>query len=423
MHLIITVLATNTPSQFGAIVAVSHPTSPRRNGLIVAANITELDITIPEQPEWTEKDVENFRDPESSTITRGSALAWLGHLNALEWFLSTDLETVLILEDDVDWDIHLRTQQVPKVAAAARTLLSSQSLGFPTGYNLDSSSFIDPITAGGYWGDTSGAANWDIMYLGHCGDRFPSEVWTNTSDPRYPARALFPDPSMPAPESLHDFTRDFIESIEVPPFTRFVHQSVAPLCSFGFALTRPAARKLLYQIANKEHEGGCQAYDVRILEACRDLDFRCWTTNPELFHHQDRPSEISVANSVGNWGKSKEQFEQEEDEKARQLEYEDLHRAELDEENKRKQDEHRLEQDRLEAEQKQEEEERRKIMNTPGVDEQGRLGGPAPNIACGVRGSSMYTENPATLEFLREVVGRQGHCLRDQMAEDMSKLY
>ena len=75
--------ATNSTLGFGRIYAVSKQGSPRRRGLIHAANVTEIDITIPQQPRWTLEDEEDFRLPVNSTLGRGSLLAWLGHLHAL----------------------------------------------------------------------------------------------------------------------------------------------------------------------------------------------------------------------------------------------------------------------------------------------------------------------------------------------------
>lgn len=270
---------------------------------------------------------------------------------------------MLILEDDVDWDIHLRTSQVPKVAAGVRKLLAEEYDPHNLAH-LSESAYLDPARAGGYW---SRSANWDIMYLGHCGDMFKPTTWSNTSAV---PRAIFPDTSLPAHENMHSFTRKFLDALDVPPQTRLVHRSVSPLCTFGFALTRQAARRLLEDIAPREPDGGCLAYDVRVLEACRDLGLRCWTANPELFHHMDAASEIAIVNAAkpkdGEVGSS---------------------------------------------------------STTPGtgVDAIGRLQGAAPNIACGARSGSMWTEDPHTVEYLKEVVGRQGHCLRDQVGEDMSR--
>ncbi|KAF2156461.1 glycosyltransferase family 25 protein [Myriangium duriaei CBS 260.36] len=271
----------NSTLGFGAIAAVSKTNSTRRNGLLLAANITELDITIPDQPAWTDEDVLSVKAAHGSRLNRGSALAWLGHLNMLRWFLSTNLSTILILEDDVDWDIHLRTVQVPKVAATIRYLLSSSSASHIQAIH-------DPESAGGYW---SGTNNWDVLYLGHCGDAIKPGKWNFRTQ-----RAGFYDDTLPPRKIMEKKTRRLLKGIALPHNLRVVHQSVQPLCTFGFALTRATAEKLLHDIAPKEEEGGTLAYDVRVLEACRDKGLRCWSSTPELFHHMHAASEIAIAN-------------------------------------------------------------------------------------------------------------------------------
>ena len=338
--------------QFGAVIAVSREGSPRRESLIRASNITEIDITIPSQPKWTEDDVNDLRAEGDSRISRGSALAWLGHLNALRWFLDSDLETILILEDDVDWDIHLRTLQIPAAAAAIRRLVQNQS--DPPGHLQHREDLNN------FWGNVS---TWDILYLGHCGDIFRSSQWT-LSVPRI----VYDDATLPRLRDLHPFTMKFLAAIGIGEYTRMIHQSIFPLCTFGFALTRNAAHRLLTEIASKEAEGGTMAYDVRVLEACRDLGFRCWTANPELFHHMDMQSEIEEINIP-------------------------------------------VAEDRP--------------WMKEGADETGRLKptktGKAPNIACGARSNQYFSKEELSLEYLREAVGRQGICLKDPDEVDIAE--
>jgi hypothetical protein len=40
-------------------------------------------------------------------------------------------------------------------------------------------------------------------------------------------------------------------------------------------------------LGGEEDGHGTWAYDVRLLEACRDLGWKCWSSSPELFHHKD----------------------------------------------------------------------------------------------------------------------------------------
>ncbi|KAL2354650.1 hypothetical protein BJ546DRAFT_1060943 [Cryomyces antarcticus] len=321
--------AANATLGFGAVLVVSRPTSPRREGLLIAANITEIDISIPRQPSWADENVRGVQAVEHSRIGRGSALAWLGHLNALRWFLDSGLETAIILEDDVDWDIHLRTSQIPKVAAAVRQLTNQ------------------PSSSPYYYGSPN---DWDILYLGHCGDIFKPERWTAD----VPRMAL-PDDTLAWRKTMHPKTQAFLRSIHVKEKVRLVHKSIFPLCTFGYAVTRSSAHRLLHDVARREQDGGTVAYDVRILEACRDLGFRCWSANPELFHHMQAPSEIASVETGG------------------------------------------------------------------GVDDEGRLMGEfgkgTTNLACGARSRDYFTRDPKTLEYLREEVGRKGHCLRQVLDE------
>jgi hypothetical protein len=75
-------LLANSTLGFGAIVVVSRQGSHRRHSLVQAANVTDIDLTIPQQPVWTEGDLQRFIDGQDNA-QRGSILAWLGHHNAL----------------------------------------------------------------------------------------------------------------------------------------------------------------------------------------------------------------------------------------------------------------------------------------------------------------------------------------------------
>lgn len=269
----------NSTLGFGGIYAVSKKGSPRRQSLLSAGSLTSLDIIIPTQPIWTDEDVAQIRAPENSFVDRGSALAWLGHRNALEKFLKSTHDTALIMEDDVDWDTRLRTQQIPHTAYAIRELLNSHT---------------------GYYGNTD---LWDIIWLGHCGDYFNASKGSEIS-----VIKSYTDTAMPDLEGLHPWTRGFLEGIGADQNQqRLVHASVQPLCTFAYAITRKAAERVLNELAVREPSRGpdhpCKAYDVRLLEGCRDEGMRCISVNPELFHHSGLGSEIALVSE----GKSVEE--------------------------------------------------------------------------------------------------------------------
>ena len=260
---------TNSTLGFGKMYAVSRHGSSRREALLRAAKLTSLDITIPVQPNWTNTDIHNLKAAENSTLDKGSALAWLGHLNALKQFLTDGGDTALILEDDVDFDTHIRTQQIPQTAYAIRELVDSQQ---------------------GYYGATE---KWDLIWLGHCGDSFSPSRGSELAKIKG-----YSDPTMPVSRDLHPWTRSFMEDIGALSQQRLVHESVSPLCSFAYSVTRHAAQRIVNELAHREPirsaEHPCKAFDVRLLESCRDHGLRCITVNPELFHHSGVNSEISL---------------------------------------------------------------------------------------------------------------------------------
>ena len=77
--------AANATLGFGALVVVSGAESQRLDRLIQAANVTGLELQVPQQPKWSEQDVNNFRDSVQSDMGVGSILAWLAHNRAIQW--------------------------------------------------------------------------------------------------------------------------------------------------------------------------------------------------------------------------------------------------------------------------------------------------------------------------------------------------
>lgn len=226
-------------------------------------------------------------------------------------FLDSGLETALILEDDVDWDIRLRSAQIPLAASAFRQLLPPQRSSHPFRHVYSHHTQ--------YWGNHDA---WDLLYLGHCGDYFepigPQGLHlTGNYNLTAMPHIIYNDTTLPQHSDLHLYTQMLMDKLGVPPQSRFFHRSRLPLCSFGYAVTRSAARRLLEDLAPpKLAEHGARAFDVALLESCRkgrdtpsqseppahpkaeqrDLPpspgLRCWTLNSELFHHMPGQSLI-----------------------------------------------------------------------------------------------------------------------------------
>ncbi|KAF2482730.1 hypothetical protein BDY17DRAFT_317307 [Neohortaea acidophila] len=269
----------NATLGFGGIYVVSGSGSERLDNLEQAAAVTELNLTIPTQKEWTDADVLNFRwkkAPQKSKIGAGSIKSWLSHRLVLQEFLDSGLETALIIEDDVDWDIRLRSQQIPLTQRAARDLLDPRSKS-PKKYP---------------WGEPH---SWDVLWLGHCGDYWNEidlGVGVGHHHPEQLNRmphAIWPDETVSYFTNLHPYTASLLSALRVPEKHRVLHKSMQPLCSFGYAVTRTAAEKLLSSVVPAREEDlpepPAYAYDQAMMFGCFQLVIRCYSLQPELFHH------------------------------------------------------------------------------------------------------------------------------------------
>ncbi|KAF2023128.1 hypothetical protein EK21DRAFT_95171 [Setomelanomma holmii] len=82
---------------------------------------------------------------------------------------------------------------------------------------------------------------------------------------------------------------------------RLLHRAFWPFCTFAYAVNRRSAARILREFGT-EKEGGVSAFDVQLLEACRNgsgggKEWKCWSVVPEIFHHTVSPSEIGRADA------------------------------------------------------------------------------------------------------------------------------
>jgi hypothetical protein len=115
----------------------------------------------------------------------------LTHLN--HSILEGPLDSILIMEDDMDWDARLLTQ-LPQFATGIRTL-SHIPLDAP-----QSSPYGD---------------DWDILYPGHCGE-------DNAIPPSEPLHIIYDDPTVVPRSNL-----TFLHLLkDYPDHTRIIHRGI-----------------------------------------------------------------------------------------------------------------------------------------------------------------------------------------------------
>ncbi|KAI1803550.1 glycosyltransferase family 25 protein [Daldinia bambusicola] len=229
---------------------------------------------------------------DRKTLWETNLGSWRGHMNAIRRIVEEDLGSALIMEDDMDWDVRLKPQ-LEKIAQGARAL-------FPS-----SPSSSKPNSP---YGD-----DWDLMWLGHCGEVFPETLDENKEKPaddpgvRYMSRkfAIENDPTVPPRDKL----TGLVDFRSRPAFTRWVHVTGAPICTFAYALSQRGARKVLFDLS-VDHLAG--PFDNALAGLCRravstwggkedgddgvgekagdrGLDAKCVSvTPPVFFHHKAR---------------------------------------------------------------------------------------------------------------------------------------
>jgi len=179
------------------------------------------------------------------------------------------LSSALILEDDMDWDVRLKTQLMD-FARGSRYLLNM----------TESTKTHSP------YGD-----GWDVLWVGLCLDGLAKD------DPRL--YIIHDDPSVPNFANLQASREPHLT--EFGEHSRLVHMAGAPICSFAYAVSHKGAQKLLYGLSVKELRG---IFDNALSWWCTDhsQDARCIVAQPTYFFHHRPAGKANKASDIQDYG-------------------------------------------------------------------------------------------------------------------------
>lgn len=173
------------------------------------------------------------------------------------------IPSALILEDDADWDVSIKSQLV-EFAKGACFIQGSKSDSASQDVHIDSK-MNSP------YGD-----DWDLLWLGHCGTR-------NREDEDQNYYVIHDDPTA-IPQELWGYPRR--QPNLTPPalrgnHTRVIYEPVRGLCMFGYALSLRGAQRLLY---HQSISGKAAVSDRALQRICNDrfMGFRCIAPYPTL---------------------------------------------------------------------------------------------------------------------------------------------
>ncbi|EKG19535.1 hypothetical protein MPH_03399 [Macrophomina phaseolina MS6] len=288
----------NSTLGFQTIIAISSedtskPDAWRQRGLHAAATRTGLDVKVHQSRAIPDSELRAFMNQASKSGESprvGSARAWIAHLDALKHVLAHNITTALILEDDADWDVRIRTLLAPSapIPSLVRQILDDGSR--PSAADNTTSSFnsTEPFSLA-----------YDVLWLGHCGSvKMPYTRQLHQED----------DDSLPPALQLRGLA-DRYAYTPLPDYTRSVMRSPGPTCTYAYAVTRQGAQRILELAGN----GGGAAFDNEIGAACSKGEkkggLRCVSVAPELFHHQRAIGKDGKDSSIVdgmNWADGKE---------------------------------------------------------------------------------------------------------------------
>ncbi|KAI1392016.1 glycosyltransferase family 25 protein [Hypoxylon trugodes] len=247
----------NNTLSFSKIFVINLPSrTDRRDAMALSGAVSNLTFT------WI-GGVSGEQATGGKGRSSGAKGSWRSHMNALRTIVSDDIRSALVVEDDIDWDIRIKSQ-LQTFASASRTWLKESKFdkrqelldyvppsllkkGDSTTMAIDSdentirlnpSARIDNKPHESVYGD-----DWDVLWLGHCGADLP-DAQAQVSPLRV---AILGDETVPSPKHLkpHPFAlKDKLGEI-YPPHTRVVHASSGNVCSLAYAVSFQGARKLL----------------------------------------------------------------------------------------------------------------------------------------------------------------------------------
>ena len=225
--------------------------------------------------------------------------------------------SALILEDDIDWDVRIKSQ-LHDFALYTRALTKPLSSDPSTWADPTFPSPEDALTMAPdmYLGNLPSTVsplnspygdNWDVLWPGHCGTTFPnvssgSEGRAGERQPKSKVVHL-DDSTVPEPHYMHFLSTDNDPGKLYPPHTRIAHHAVASICTLAYAVSQAGARRILYDMGIKDFS---QQFDLELKAFCEGEDGRrnpiCVTVQPQLFNYYRPAGRTSQFSDIADYG-------------------------------------------------------------------------------------------------------------------------
>ena len=191
----------------------------------------------------------------TGTLSPGVVGCYRSHVNVMRKIVDEGIETALIFEDDIDWDVDIKSTMQRLQDPLAALIGSMKKDGRPRG-----------PTPAHPWGDN----DWDLLYLGACMEgawegefehkplRLVGDRMVDYSAPPY---LVYQDDTAPDTTLITDNPRKLMQDykLQVPGpdddvslRRRVLQRSRTPICTPSYAVTRRGAARLLYLLTRQD---------------------------------------------------------------------------------------------------------------------------------------------------------------------------
>ena len=257
----------NSTLGFEKVILLNMPSRTDKLDLqILSSSLTGFNFTVIDGVRTEDIDIRalpwDWPDMESTPPNRG---CWRAHMNAIRTIVHEGISSALIIEDDSDWDVNLKSQLV-NLAAATQKLLHQAD---------------KPKQPHSPYGD-----GWDLLWLGHCATTLQEDS----------ERVLIRnDPTVAPPSKRWDMWDSGYNKVGTTNSTRVVSRRNNAICTNAYAVTLAGAQKILFHGSYTPNE---DPIDVRYNNMCesknRDKypEFECLHVHPSMINSGAKPGRM-----------------------------------------------------------------------------------------------------------------------------------
>ncbi|KAF2209961.1 glycosyltransferase family 25 protein [Cercospora zeae-maydis SCOH1-5] len=296
----------NATLGFQKMFVVNLPTRyDRRDAMSLAAALTGLQVEYIDG----QAGVDRARQPPGGSeveMPQGSFDSWRAHMDVMRRIVEDNIQSALVLEDDVDWDVRIKSQ-MQDFARGSQMLIQplqgttdqylDPTINGPTDEHEHSDFAVgDAVIEESVTSPYGDLDRWDLLWIGHCGCQFPMPEDHDTPL----GRVVFGnDHTVPTVKQI-DIELGHPQLIdEYPDHTRVVSRARMHTCTLGYGVSQLGARRLLYELAVHAMTG---TNDMMFRSACHGSDGRramnCLTVQPPLFEHHRQAGNKSLYSDI-----------------------------------------------------------------------------------------------------------------------------